>query len=84
MKKLQHLKVALRESERWFRAIFNQTFGFIRLIEPIKILMEGNQAALKFGGITNSKVIRSYWWRTCSSDFTGYNTLCANFSPFRF
>ncbi|MEH2367709.1 hypothetical protein [Nostoc sp.] len=61
MKKLQRLKVALRESERWLRAIFNQTFGFIRLIEPIEILMEGNQAALRFGGITNSKVIRNSW-----------------------
>lgn len=64
MKKLQRVKVALPESERWFRAIFNQTFGFIRLIEPIEILMKGNQVALKFGVITNSKVIRSSWWRT--------------------
>ncbi|MEH2202768.1 MAG: hypothetical protein V7K53_01650 [Nostoc sp.] len=61
MKKLQRVKVALRESERWLRTIFNQTFGFIRLIEPIEILMEGNQAALKVGGITNSKVIRNSW-----------------------
>ncbi|WP_375449328.1 hypothetical protein [uncultured Nostoc sp.] len=44
MKKLQRVMVALRESERWFRAIFNQTFGFIRLIEPIEILMKGNRA----------------------------------------
>ncbi|MEH1806479.1 hypothetical protein [Nostoc sp.] len=64
MKKLQRVMVALRESERWFRAIFNQTFGFIRLIETIEILMKGNQVALKFGVITNSKVIRSSWWRT--------------------
>lgn len=35
MKKLHRVKVAFRKSERWFRAIFNQTFGFIRLIEPI-------------------------------------------------
>ncbi|MDZ8085501.1 MAG: hypothetical protein RMY16_07880 [Nostoc sp. DedQUE12b] len=86
MKKLQQVKVALRKSERWFRAIFNQTFGFIRLIEPIEILIEGNQVALKFGGITNSKVIRSSWWRTCLSDSSHdiIQSLCANPSPFRF
>ncbi|MEH2123548.1 hypothetical protein [Nostoc sp.] len=61
MKKLHRVKVALRESERWMQAIFNQAFGFIRLIEPIEILIEGNQAALRFGGITNSKVIRNSW-----------------------
>lgn len=38
---------------------FNQTFGFIRLVEPIEILMEGNQAVVKFVEIRNSKVIRS-------------------------
>ncbi len=59
MKKLHRVKVAFRESKRWLRAIFNQTFAFIRLIEPIEILIEGNQAALKFVEIRNSKVIRS-------------------------
>jgi hypothetical protein len=59
MKRLHRVKVALRGSKRLFRAIFNQTFGFIRLIEAIEILMEGNQRALKVAGITNSKVIRS-------------------------
>ncbi|MBE8965833.1 hypothetical protein IQ277_06130 [Nostocales cyanobacterium LEGE 12452] len=84
MKKLQSVKVALRKSELWLRAIFNQTFGFIRLIERIEILIEGNQVALKFGGITNRKVIRSSWWRTCLSDSSHdiIQNLSANLSPY--
>lgn len=35
MKKLQRVEVALRESKRWFQAVFKQTFGFIRLMEPL-------------------------------------------------
>jgi len=42
MDKLQKVKIILRESERWFRVIFNQTFGFIRLIHLMGILMEEN------------------------------------------
>ncbi|WP_335096192.1 hypothetical protein [Nostoc sp.] len=68
MDKLQWVKVAFRESERWFRVIFNQTFGFIGLIEPIRILME----TFKFGGITSSKVIRRPLSQACWSDFSPY------------
>lgn len=42
MDKLQKVKIILRENERWFRVIFNQTFGFIRLIPLMGILMEEN------------------------------------------
>ncbi|MEH2271478.1 MAG: hypothetical protein V7K68_24165 [Nostoc sp.] len=63
MDKLQWVEVAFRKSERWFRVIFNQTFGFIGLIEPIRILME----TFKFGGITSSKVIRRSLSRACWS-----------------
>jgi hypothetical protein len=34
------------------------------------ILIEGNQTALKFSGITSSKVIRCALWETCWSDFS--------------
>ncbi|MEH2060217.1 MAG: hypothetical protein V7K97_29600 [Nostoc sp.] len=64
MKKLQLDEVAFRKSEGCFPGIFNQTFGLIRLIEPI--LIKGNQMALKFVGISSSKVIgRPLWavWR---------------------
>lgn len=70
MDKLQKFKVALRESERWFRGIFKQTFGFIGLMQPIGILMEGNQTALKFAVISSSKVIHCPLWEACLSDFS--------------
>ncbi|MEH1900859.1 MAG: hypothetical protein V7L04_05450 [Nostoc sp.] len=70
MDKLQKVKVALRESEQWFRAIFNQTFRFIELIEPIGIIMEGNHTALKFGGIASSQVICCPLWEACWADFS--------------
>ena len=41
MDKLQKVKVVLPESEQWFRGILNQIFGFIGLMEPIGIFMEG-------------------------------------------
>ncbi|MFS0514502.1 hypothetical protein ACEYW6_07210 [Nostoc sp. UIC 10607] len=80
MDKLQKVKVALRKSKRWFRAIFNQTFGFIELMEPIDILMEENRIALKFGGIASNEVIRRSLWEACWSDFSRD---LANFSPSR-
>ncbi|MEH2023952.1 hypothetical protein [Nostoc sp.] len=85
MKKLQRVKVALRKSKGWFGTIFNQTFGFIQLMEPIEILMEGNQTGLKFARISNSKVIRSPLWLACSPDFSkNIQAICANLTPFRF
>lgn len=39
-------------------------------MEPIAILMKGNQTALKFGGITSSKVISCPLWEACWSDFS--------------
>ncbi|MEH2324379.1 MAG: hypothetical protein V7K32_12540 [Nostoc sp.] len=32
MDKLEKVEITLPESERWFQAVFNQTFGFIRLM----------------------------------------------------
>ncbi|MCC5608679.1 PAS domain S-box protein [Nostoc sp. CHAB 5834] len=70
MDKLQKIKITFRESERWFRAIFNQTFGFIRLMQLMGIFVEGNQTALKIGGITSSEVIRCPLGEACWSDFS--------------
>ena len=47
MDKLRKVKITLRESKRWFRAIFNQIFGFIGLMQLMGILMEGNHTELK-------------------------------------
>lgn len=59
---------ALRESENRFRAIFNSTFQFTGMMTPDGVLMEANQAALDFAGITKEDVIGkpfwdARWWR---------------------
>jgi two-component system cell cycle sensor histidine kinase/response regulator CckA len=55
---------ALRESERKFRAIFDQTFQFIGLMTPGGILIEANRTALKFAGIEESDVLDKPFWET--------------------
>lgn len=63
---------ALRESERRFRAIFDQTFQFIGLLKPDGTLLEANQTALVFGGISHADIIgRPFWearWWTISPE----------------
>ncbi len=45
-----------------FRAIFNSTFQFIGLLQPDGILLEANQTALDFGGLTPEDVIGRPFW----------------------
>ena len=64
----QQLFQNLLETERRFRAIFDQTFQFIGLLTPDGILLEANQTALDFGGINKFDVVgkpfwEAYWWR---------------------
>ena len=61
-------QVGLRESERRFRAIFNQSYQFIGLMEPDGTLIEANQTALQFAGLTLADVVgqpfwETYWWQ---------------------
>ncbi|MBD2537334.1 diguanylate cyclase [Coleofasciculus sp. FACHB-SPT36] len=58
----QRFETALSESERRFRAIFNQTSQFIALLQSDGIVLEANQTALNFGGITASDVIGCFFW----------------------
>ncbi|KAB8319271.1 PAS domain S-box protein [Tolypothrix campylonemoides VB511288] len=60
--KLEQVEAALRESELRFRAIFNQTFQFMGLMKPDGTLVEANQTALEFGGLTNAQVIGRFFW----------------------
>jgi PAS domain S-box-containing protein len=50
------------ESERRFRAIFDATFQFIGLLNPEGILLEANQTALDFGGLTHEDVLNRPFW----------------------
>ncbi|MFB2835452.1 PAS domain S-box protein [Floridanema evergladense] len=57
-------EVALKQSEQRFRAIFNQTFQFIGLMQPNGILIEANETALKFGGLKREDAIDRPFWET--------------------
>lgn len=57
-------EAALNDSERRFRAIFNQTFQFSGLLKPNGILLEANQTALEFGGLHLEDVINCPLWET--------------------
>jgi PAS domain S-box-containing protein len=54
----------LEESERRFRAIFNSTYQFIGLLDPEGTILEANQTALDFIGLTNADVIGKPFWET--------------------
>lgn len=59
---------ALRESEERFRAIFDASFQFIGLMKTDGTLIEINQSALDYAGITLDMVINkpfweSHWWQ---------------------
>jgi PAS domain S-box-containing protein len=52
----------LAESEHRFRAIFNSTFQFIGLLAPDGTVLEANDAALAFGGVTREEVVGRRLW----------------------
>ncbi|WP_017715993.1 PAS domain S-box protein [Kamptonema formosum] len=55
---------ALRESERRFRAIFHSMFQFMGLMQPDGTLLEANQTALDFAGISAEDVVGVPFWET--------------------
>jgi PAS domain S-box-containing protein len=54
----------LQESERKFSAILDQTYQFIGLISPEGIMLEANQSALEFSGISVADVRNKPFWET--------------------
>jgi len=54
----------LEDSERRFRAIFNSTYQFIGLLDPQGTLLEANQTALDFIGLSNADVVGRKFWET--------------------
>ena len=61
-------QAGLRESERRFRAIFDQSYQFIGLMEPDGTLIEANQTTVQFAGVTLDDVVGqkfwdTYWWQ---------------------
>ncbi|MGV0102433.1 PAS domain S-box protein [Nostoc sp. DSM 114160] len=65
--KVKERTAKLHQSDRRFRAIFNNTFQFIGLLTPAGILLEANQTALSFAGLKLEDVINrpfweAHWW----------------------
>ena len=60
----ESMEEALRESERRFHAIFNQTFEFIGLMNPDGVLIEANSSSLEYAGIDPGDVIGKPFWET--------------------
>lgn len=57
-------KSLLVDSERRFKAIFNQSFQFVGLLDPQGSLIEANETALDFGGITLERIKGLKFWDT--------------------
>ena len=55
---------ALRENERIFRAIFDQSFHLIGLMNPDGILLKINQTALEYAGGSIENIVGQYFWDT--------------------
>lgn len=60
----QQAELSLRQSEQKFRAIFDQTFQFIGLLEPNGNIIEANKTALDFVGLTIADVRGKPFWST--------------------
>lgn len=64
------ITLALADSERRFRAIFNSAFQFIGLLNPRGIVLEVNQTALDFVGLTADEVIGQPFWEAAWRSIT--------------
>ena len=59
-------EAALAESERRFRAVFNQTFQLSSLLTPEGIILEDNDTALAFCQLSREEIIgRNFWDLYC-------------------
>ncbi len=70
-------RAALQESERRFRAIFNQTFQLIGLLEPDGRVLEANQTALQYVGCSLHDVVGQPLWYTPWFSFSKDARRCA-------
>ncbi|MCP3919777.1 MAG: PAS domain S-box protein [bacterium] len=57
-------ELALQESERRFRAIFDQEFQFVGLLDPKGRILEVNKAALEATGTDRDDVVGRLFWDT--------------------
>lgn len=57
-------ELSLRDAERRFRAVFNQTFQFSGLLSPEGVVLEANQSAVDFAGGDLQTVREKHFWDT--------------------
>jgi hypothetical protein len=62
--RIRQIERQLQESEQKFRAIFEQTFQYIGLLDIDGIVIEANQTSLEFGGLRSEDVVRRPFWET--------------------
>jgi PAS domain S-box-containing protein len=55
---------SLQQSEQKFRAIFDNTFQFVGLLDTEGILLEANRTALEAIGVTPAEVVGQAFWAT--------------------
>ncbi len=60
----QRAELSLRNAERRFRAVFNQTFQFSGLLSADGHLLESNQSALDFAKVDMDEVKNRLFWET--------------------
>ena len=63
-KETEQLQTSQRESEQKLRGIFDHAFQFIGLLKPDGTVVDANQAALDFAGVSQSTVIGKFFWDT--------------------
>ncbi|MBO9541590.1 PAS domain S-box protein [bacterium] len=67
----RHAQEALHESERKFRAVFDQTFQFMGLLTTDGRVLAVNQTALRAAGVSRpDALIGRYFWETPWWDFS--------------
>ena len=59
-----HTELALRESERKFRMIFNNSYELIGLLGLDGTLLDANDTSLEFAGCSKSEVLNRPFWET--------------------
>ncbi len=64
IKELKKTQKTLQDNEQKFRAIFNQTFQFIGLLDLDGTLIEANETSLDFVGVKREDVIGKRFWDT--------------------
>lgn len=51
-----------RESERRFRAVFEQTFQFMCILNPNGTIVQANQSAVLASALTHKDIVGKYFW----------------------